>query len=222
MEASWSNKTLNDLKRAITWNNTYAIRQIIKHHPEYLNYADSISKNTPLIRAVAYRHYAAAKQLLELGADPNIHSLTGFTPLMAAILEHPRHDFIYKETKYIKLLAKYGANLNDTCKYIPGELMIKGNGAYGNMLTLTLTSHIEKLKCLVELGADIEQACLDGETVAMHALLIDYELKKAHYLIVEKKADITRPYYWYKSPASREIDYSEKHYAVERLLNRVY
>jgi hypothetical protein len=221
LEAGWKDKSLKDLHRAISWSNTYAIRKIIKHHPEYLNYSDSISRNTPLIRAIKYRHYAAAKQLLELGADPNVHSLTGFTPLMAAILEHPRRDFIYKETKYIRLLSEYGANINDTCHYIPKELLA---GHWSNMLMLTMCHHIEKLKCLVELGADINMSGPDGCTAAIEALICDIYM--AHYLIVEKKADVTRPYYTYtcKKPGRFEIDFSEKHYPIELLLkkDRVY
>lgn len=220
IEASWKDKTIKDLNTAISWNNTFAIRMIIKHHPEYLNYTDSVKFNTPLVRAIAYRHYAAAKQLLKLGADPNIRTKSRYTPLMVAIQEHPRRDFIYKDTKYIKLLAEYGANLSDIC-HIPDEGFPRGNDTLTNMLKLTMSAHIEKLKCMVELGADIEWAGPDGETVAVYALLLG-RLDKIHYLIVEKKADITKPFYKYKSPVSREIDYSEKHYAIEHLLSLVY
>lgn len=218
--AKWENKTIEDLYVAISKNNSNAIKRIIEHHPEYLNYIGSVSYDNPLIRAIAYRHYAAAKQLLVLGADPNVHSRSTYTPMMAAIQNHPNKDIREDtETKYIKLLAEYGAIINDTCHYIPGELA--ANQTTTSMLQIAERENDKKLRCLVELGANIEQTGVDSVTVAIQALMLN-DMKAAHYLIVEKHADITHPFYKFKSPASQEIDYSTKHYAVEFLLSMVF
>ena len=60
---------------------------------------------------------------------------------------------------------------------------------------------IEKVKALVEAGADINNKTESGNTAAIRALgfgsgaVLIENRKYAHYLIVEKKADITEPYF---------------------------
>lgn len=217
----WENKTIEDLHEAITHNKTTAIRKIIEHHPEYLNYIGSQKYDNPLIRAIAYRHFAAAEELLRLGADPNIHSRDFCTPLIAAIQGHPNRIFHKNDssTKCIKLLAEYGANLNDTCQafaVLKSELVMS---ASVNMLMIACNrSQLEKLKCLVDLGGNIEQAGADGITAAIHALQYK-QMECAHYLIVEKKANVTHPYYRRTPDSYPEIDFTKKNYAVDLLHN---
>ena len=113
-----------------------------------------------------------------------------------------------KDPKYVKLLLEHGAdpNLHFTTG-VEYFLLPDGNkDPYGmetgtSPLINSILCGIEKTKALVEAGADINNQTESGETAAIKALdagwgAVTIELRQyAHYLIVEKKAIVTEPYY---------------------------
>ena len=80
-----NNSNLQMLNNAIDKQDTAEIRRILVSNPMLINNVDSDYNNIPLIRAVDRRKRASVEQLLRLGADPNIISKRGMTPLIKAI-----------------------------------------------------------------------------------------------------------------------------------------
>lgn len=230
VEARWENKSIEGLNIAINMGNTHAVRKIIEHHPEYLNqkYQIFYVRYTPLVKAIKFHRYSVAKLLLELGCDPNYRTESGVTPLMAAVMEQRHFPPKCKEVNFVKLLIEYGAEIDvlyDDIIFDPTH-----NGLVWGMplINLAANSSFAKLKYLVEHGANIEYAKEDSVTAAIFCLK-NCPIEMAHYMIVEKKADITHPYFLYPtvsptdySSSSAVVDYSIPYYAVELLLNMVY
>jgi ankyrin repeat protein len=135
---------------------------------------------TYLMYAIMIEHYDVVEFLLEKGADPN-----QLSPLMKHKGNKLREQKDWRplrmlplETccgsgypiKYLKLLIKYGAVLNDNRTELPLHVAI-------------LSDNIEKIKYLLDCGADINQL-YRGSTPAMTAAkimswdMIDYLLDR--------------------------------------------
>jgi hypothetical protein len=115
---------------------------------------------------------------------------------------------------------EYGANPNTVCysRTIEG---IKGTvQEWETPLMHSIFSKLEKTKLLVDYGADIKYKTDLGETAASRALLMN-DVDAAYLLIVEKKAKITEPYYFYSLHLD-SIKWSEPHYPVDLLLDWYY
>lgn len=74
---------------------------------------------------------------------------------------------------------------------------------------------LEKTKLLVDAGADIDYKTETGKTAAIMALLMN-NVYVAHYLIVEKKARVDEPYYYYDLN-EKEIEYEKPHLPISLL-----
>lgn len=66
---------------------------------------DAVHEETPLLFAVKWSRFAAAKALLQCGANPNVHDATGKTAL---------HYLLNKrsEPKYLRLFLEHGARID--------------------------------------------------------------------------------------------------------------
>ena len=139
--------------------------------------------------SVFNRHYNSCKTLLELGADVNIHDHSNGS---SAILEaaHLERD-IDDDTRFLKLLLKYGANPNDE------EV---GNRKVGNTTRNTpllnacgnvYVSPLAKVKLLVDADADVNHKNEYRTTPLIQATLLG-QYTIIPYLL-EKGADYTLP-----------------------------
>jgi hypothetical protein len=79
----------------------------------------------------------------------------------------------------------------------------------------------EKVKLLAETGAEIDYKTELGKTAAIKALLNE-KADVAHYLIVEKKAKLNEPYYFYNLFDRTKINYEKPHYPIELLENWLF
>jgi hypothetical protein len=75
---------------------------------------------------------------------------------------------------------------------------------------------LNKTKLLVNAGADINYKTLSGQTAAIKALIMQ-SIETAHYLIVEKKASVTEPYYFYEFDNDTVVNYTKPHLPIELL-----
>ena len=189
------------LAQAVNSQNTRKIARIAKNTPEILNCQDPEYGATLLFWAVGMEKYKSAEALLKAGADPDIISTYyGATALYIAASYSFVDSQAKKDPKYVKLLLEYGADPDIGFAGMPDRKTIYDIGS--TPLMQSIGCGIEKTKALVEAGADINAKTENSQrTAAVEALswggmnLLPEFKKYAYYLIVEKKADITQPYY---------------------------
>ncbi len=214
-----------ELALAVKNQNIDVIEKKAKDNPDLLNYQEPKYGATLLLWAVGMEKYNSTEALLKCGADPNIASkqyktFSEETPLsLAAGFSWVDND-AKKDPKYVKLLLKYGADPN-WC-FVGSEYGIEPGTS---ILMESIGCGIEKTKALVEAGADINHKTKSGETAAVKALRAGWNstlagIEYAHYLIVEKKAKISEPYYRRKSSGNEDLN--DKFFPVNTLRRWVY
>lgn len=208
------------LALAVKKQDTKSIERIAKKEPQLLNYQDPKYGATLLLWAVGTERYKSAEALLKCGADPNIASTSvGETPLFVAAGFSWVDNDAKKDPKYVKLLLRYGAdpNINFVGSDVPGNRTATEPGT--SPLMNSIRCGIEKTKALVEAGADINYKSKSGRTAATVALTME-AIEYAHYLVVEKKAKVTEPYY--RRFIVGNDDPNDKFYPVDILRDWVY
>jgi hypothetical protein len=188
----WANTSVHELAEAVAYEDVAKISEIVKMHPDWINYQEPLEKYTLLMWAVGTEKYNATETLLKYGANPNIATPYGETAIFIAA-SYSWIDYDYKkEPKYVKLLLRYHADPN-IC-YTGGHPVIISDYPGTSPLMKSIGCGIEKTQALVDAGADINHKTASGDTAAVLALIQD-ELVTAHYLIVDKKAVVNEPYY---------------------------
>ncbi|WP_243186991.1 ankyrin repeat domain-containing protein [Clostridium muellerianum] len=135
--------------------------------------------------------YKSAEALLKCGANPDISTKEGETPLFLAASYSWIDNNDKKDPKYVKLLLHYAANPNKN--YVNNNPNDIDSGT--SPLMNSIGCGIEKTKALVEAGADINYKTKHGDTAAEDALLAHETPEYAYYLIAQKKAKVADPYY---------------------------
>ena len=212
-----------ELAKAVNSQNTRRIAQISERNPELLMFEDPHHGLTLLIWAVGTEKYRSARALLEVGACPNILPSSGATALFHAASFSFVDRSANRDPRFVTLLLEYGADPN---------IGFAGNPHSNNNtieigetpLMRSIGAGIEKTKALVEAGADINFRTESGMNAAIWALLnggpnrtLDM-LEYSHYLIVEKKADVTGSYH----PFFGGVISDDVRYPVYILRNWIY
>ena len=190
-----------------------------KAHPQLLNYKEPRFGTTLLMWAVRMEKYESVLTLLQSGADPNLTSNSGATALFKAVSYSLIDNEQKEDAKYVRLLLKYGANPN--IPYV-------GNNREGvtdpidrgtSPLMHAVSRSLEKAKALVEGGGDINYKTETHQTAAISALMME-KLDAPYYLIVEKKAMVSDPFYFYEFGSDTIAD--KAYYPVDLLRNWIY
>lgn len=209
------------LIKAIENEETSQIEKICAEDTSLVNYQEKKYNITPLIRACGRQKLKSVKKLLELGANPNLTSLIGVNPIFAALSGN--WDEIDINTELIELLLAYGANPN--CHFhIDDNSETDSFDVIEDSITpltyaVSFNCKPDVIKLLVEHGSDINEKTRAGTTASIEALRAQ-NIQNAYYLIVEKDANISDPYYFYD--LNNDIDYSDPRYPVDLLLNLIY
>ncbi|WP_419870500.1 ankyrin repeat domain-containing protein [Chryseobacterium sp. CT-SW4] len=96
-----------ELAKAVQDDNIDKIDEVIKKNPQIINYQESKYGKTLLHLSIYNNDYKAFKELLKVGADPNIaDSFHCSTPLIKAC------ESFEDRLKYVEELIKYKANVN--------------------------------------------------------------------------------------------------------------
>lgn len=137
-----------DLAKAVEDENVSLINQLATEKKLPIDYQESKFGNTLLMLAIENSDYESVKALLDLGADPNLSdNYRGATPM---------HDAAKNEDpKYLKLLIEYQGNPN-VIESKPITEDDQGREAPLNVaISYASGNNLEKVKLLVEAGADI-------------------------------------------------------------------
>lgn len=211
-----------DLVKAIDNDNIEAIKLIIKSDSSLLNYQEPTFGISPLQRAVGSRHYEATKLLLELGADPNLKSNVGDSPIYEALGDGWYNTTKEENPSMLNLLFRFGADPNIIYESSNDDGVLDAIETKISPLiyAIAYSSGNKKIQSLLEHGADINYRTPLGTTPTVEALRMK-NIEIAHLLIVDGHTNISEPYYYYKI-GTAEIDSLNPKYPIELLLNLVY
>jgi hypothetical protein len=173
-----------ELVQAIQRNDINRVRKLAASTHVDLNFREERFGQTLLMLTISNNQFTMCKELLTLGADPNVHDrYDGSSAIIkAAGVSTPRND-----TTFIKLLLSYGANPNDeeTVKVRDGKI-----GARTPLLSATKQS-LAKVMVLVQAGADINYKS-DRIVTPLNSSLIADRYDISLYLL-KLGADFTIP-----------------------------
>lgn len=208
-----------ELALAVRDQNSKKIQKISQRNPELLNYQDPKYGATLLLWAIGMEKYKSAEALLKAGADPEIASNEGITPLFLASGYSWVDIFAKKDPKYVELLLRFGANPNNCYSGFENPNFQSVIEVGTSPLMHSIGSGIEKTKALVRAGADINYKTKSGRTAAIVSLMRQGLVEYAYYLIAQQKANVAEPYY---SVFNFENEEPKELYPVNLLRNWVF
>ena len=178
------------LARAVEAGDVKKIKEEVLQKKVSIDYQESRFGQTLLMLAITNSKYESVKTLLELGANPNLHdTFKGETPIIVAA----DND----DPKYLKLLLDYKGDPNSIENVFSGPKK-RINSMRESALTTAISpsimgkKNLEKVKILVEAGADIHYTKKGIIQTAFGQALMSEQMDVALYLI-EKGADYTKP-----------------------------
>lgn len=178
------------LAKAVEDEDTTEIsKQVLQMHIS-VDYRDPEYKQTLLMLATRTNKIESVKKLLELGANPNAHNDSTKYFGQSAVLLACR--FTRPSSKILALLLKYGENPNSTACGVQenglGEIVPIRDFA----LSAAVFSSFEKVKLLVDAGANINYATSTENCVIENCMIFD-RMDIMLYLL-QKGADYRRKF----------------------------
>lgn len=207
--------------RALEKSKLRKAKEMLSDNGDLVNYQDPEFGTTLLMRAISTQNYKAVEFLLKNGANPNIVSATGTTSLFRAVSYSWKDVTANTDPRFVKIMLEYGADPNIPYCAPEAEGTISPIECGTSPLMHATQRGFEKVKLLVEAGAEIDYKTKLGTTAAIKALL-NNKADVAHYLIVEKKARVDEPYYYYHLFDRSKINYEKPHYPIELLENWLF
>jgi len=209
------------LAKALEKSDLRKAKEMLSDNRDLANYQDPEFGTTLLMRAISTENYKAVEFLLQNGANPNIVAKIGTTALFRAVSHSWKDVTANTDPRFVKIMLEYGAdpNINYCSPKIEGQTDPIECGT--SPLMHATQRGFEKVKLLAETGAEIDYKNELGKTAAIKALLNE-KADVAHYLIVEKKAKVNEPYYFYNLFDRTKINYEKPHYPIELLENWLF
>ncbi len=173
----FKDSNVSELAKAVEEENVAKIKEEIIQKKINVDYQEPKYGSTLLMLAIMNNQYLSAKTLIEFGANPNISdSYKGESAMIWAAKNN--------DPKYLKLLLKNNGNPNriDNCKFK------KINDANQTPLLAAISPidphSLEKVKILVEAGADINNYNSKNIKSPLSKSIIIDKLNIAYYLLI--------------------------------------
>jgi ankyrin repeat protein len=169
-------QTGDELISAVTYQDLEKVKDLVEAGVD-VNYREPRYGNTPLSMACQYNLVEIARYLMDKGADINLRTKTGHTPLMAAASG--------SETLFHLLLEK-GAD--------PLAAQENGTTALTMLVTGILMERmpLEAIDMLLNAGVNIDESAKSGQTEGYTCLMMAARNKRPDLVkyLVEREADI--------------------------------
>jgi len=209
-----------ELAKAVQDDDIDRIDEEVKKNPQIINYQEKKYGNTLLNLSVYNDNYRGFKELLKLGANPNIaDSMQCSTPLITAC------ENFDDRTKYVKELINYKANVN----YVECSSGKNEQKMYRTpLITASVRGRLSIIKLLIERGAKVNYVSIDGGN-ALSASLGNYDVT---LYLLQHGADCSKLLYkkggaddlkdiYMKNWIEDEADHSAKEYQeIKELLKK--
>ena len=211
-----------ELAKAVEDGDIEKIDEEVKRNPEILNYQENIYGNTLLHLSVYNGNYKAFKELLKLGANPNIADSSHCTTPLIQVAQS-----FDDKLKYAEELIKYKADVN----YVEcnnGKEQQKTNNTA--LIAASSQNNLELVKLLIKNKADINYSNPNNEDALSAAVLFkNYDI--VLYLL-QQGADCSKVLYekggavnpkdiYMKNWIEDEADHSAKEYSeIKELLKK--
>lgn len=166
----------DDLISAVMYQDMEKVKQLAEAGVD-LNHTDPNYGSTPLILACQYNMEEIGKYLIEQGANVNLGSKSGHTPLMAACS---------RSEALVALLLEHGAD--------PSATLPDGTSAFTSATVGILNGSInlKVLDTLLERGADVDESAKSGAAAGYTCLMMAARNNKPDLVryLVDKGADV--------------------------------
>ncbi|WP_407846778.1 ankyrin repeat domain-containing protein [Chryseobacterium sp. KCF3-3] len=212
-----------ELAKAVQDDDVDKIDKEIQNNPKIVNYQESKYGNTLLHLSIFNDNYKGFKELLKLGANPNIaDSFHCSTPLIEAC------EIFDDRTKYVKELINYKANVNYVeCNEGKDPQKMKRTP----LITASGMGYLEIVKLLISNGAKINynDGSQAGSALGSAALANNYDVT---LYLLQQGADCSKLLYkkggavnpqdiYMKNWIEDEADHSAKEYSeIKGLLKK--
>jgi ankyrin repeat protein len=208
-----------NLAKAVWDDDVDKIDKEVKNNPKVINYQESKYGKTLLHLSIYNDNYKAFKELLKLGANPNISDSSHCTSPLIEASESFDNKF-----KYAEELVKYKADVN----YVEcndGKEAQKMNRT--PLITASSHGHLEIVKILIKNGANInydKSSALSSAVLGDHYDVILYLLQQGadcSKLLYKKGGGDNLTDIYMKNWIEDEADHSAKEYSeIKELLKK--
>lgn len=176
------------LAKAVEAEDTSRIKTEVIENKIDPDYQESRYGNTLLMMSIFNNDYASAKTLLDVGADPNLRDKhRGATAVIDAAAN--------KDSKYLKLLLAYKGNPN----VVENKPVKDDDSPMQTALTSAISYYdansLEKVKLLIESGADVNCPNNNSSTDLPIGIAIKRDKMDVALYLLEKGADYKKVMY---------------------------
>jgi len=168
-----------ELAKAVKNEDSNRIIDLCKNDSTLINYQETGNGQSILCWAVRMNYFNSAETLLKLGANPNLQDDSG----ISAFIEAAMND---NTDKYVKLLLKYGGDVNAIAKPKDGK-----NQHFRTPLITASKANLDIVKLLTENGADINYSNEFDQSALRSAC--DFKNIEIIKYLIENGADFKRP-----------------------------
>jgi hypothetical protein len=168
-----------NLAKAVDKEDTLEISRFVVEKQYKIDYKDPLYDMSLLMWSVFNGKYNSFKQLLKLGANPNLQSnYNGDTPMTLASNYYKDYK---TDSRYLKLLIKYNGQVDKIT-------FNKANNLPVTPIYYAVTTSLEYTKILIESGVDVNFKIANYCSI-LESAITQEKVDVVYYLIVEKGAN---------------------------------